>query len=235
MPYTRFPPSIPPRGGRRNWVEELTLPTRLELYAHGLVERKIATYGFVVWDVGENRLLQEHGAIAAKGPEATPLAAGYTALIEGLGWLVRHGHRRRRIVAYSDNVLVCDQLSGGRPVHDGAQWQLVREGQRIVRLFSQLSLKSISEQVNDHAVGLAAGAYVAAQEEQRLQRVPAVLRELRRARPDIYLVGDRYQVDLAAGTCTCPDFRTMHSDQYPIRCKHLLAALQQRSSPAPDS
>lgn len=235
MPYTRFPPSIPPRGGRRNWAEELTLPTRLELYAHGLVERRIAAYGFLVWDVGENRLLQEHGAIAAKGPEATPLAAGYTALIEGLGWLVRHGHRRRRIVAHTDHVLVCDQLSGGRPVHDGEQWQLVREGQRIVRLFSQLSLKSISEQVNDHAVRLAAGAYVAAQEDKRLQRVPAVLRELRPAGPDIFLVGDRYQVDLAAGTCTCPDFRTMHSDQYPIRCKHLLAALQQRSSQAPDS
>ncbi len=235
MPYTRFPPSIPPRGGRRNWTEELTLPTRLELYAHGLVERRIAAYGFVVWNVGENRLLQEHGALAAKGPEATLVAAGYHALIEGLGWLVRHGHRRRRIVAYSDNVLVCDQLTGGRSVHDGAEWQFVREGQRTLRLFSQLSLESISEQVNDHAVRLAAGAYVAVQEEQRLQRAPAVLRELRPAGQDIYLVGDRYRVDLTAGTCTCPDFRTMHSDQYPIRCKHLLAALQQHSSQPPDS
>jgi len=78
QPYSRFTPS--PRGGRRNWEQELRLPTRLELYSHGLVERRIATYGFSVWDVGENRLLMEHGALIVKGAKALPAVAEYGAL-----------------------------------------------------------------------------------------------------------------------------------------------------------
>jgi len=227
-PYTQFPPT-PPRGGRRNWAQELTLPTRLELYTHGLVERRMATYGFLVWDVGENRLLVEHGALIAEGKEATPAVAGHRALIEGLNWLIRQEQHRRRIVAYSDSVLVHDYLSGDRPVRDEAHWPLVREAQRAMRLFPQFTLKLISRQNNGRAARLAADAYIAAQEAKRLRRVPAVLRELRPVGPNLYLVGDRYKVDLAAGTCACPDFRRMHTEQYPIRCKHLLAALQASS------
>ncbi len=71
MPYSKFPPSLP-RGSRRNWAEKLTLPTRLDLYVHGLVERKIATCGLLVWDVGENRLLLEHGRLIAEGKGVNP-------------------------------------------------------------------------------------------------------------------------------------------------------------------
>lgn len=225
MPPTATSPTQMPRR-RRDWAQELSLPTLLALYAHGLSQRRIATYGFRVWDVGENRQLMEHSAVAAEGAAVTRALADYRAIIEALNWLIREGHRRRRIVAYTDSRLVHEQLTGDRPVEESAHWPLVREAQRAVGAFRQLSLELVSEEENSGAARLAAGAYVTLLEARRLRRVPDVLAELLPAGSQQFLVGERYRVDLAAGTCTCPDFRRMHSELYPVRCKHLLAALQ---------
>jgi hypothetical protein len=96
----------------------------------------------------------------------------------------------------------------------------------VIKRFPQLSLELISEKENQHAIQQAVAAYVAIQEERRRQRTGEVLRELFATQPGHFLVGNRYKVDLEAGTCTCPDFRRMYTDEYPIRCKHLLAAEQ---------
>jgi ribonuclease HI len=211
---------------RRNWAQELSLPTLLAAYAHGLSQRRIATYGFRVWDVGENRQLMEHSAVAAEGAGVTQALADYRAITEALNWLIREGHSQRRIAAYTDSQLVYQQLAGDRPVEDRAHWPLVGEAQRAVGAFRQLSLELVTEEENSDAVRLAAAAYVTLLEARRLPRVPDVLAELLPTGSQQFLVGERYRVDLAAGTCTCPDFRRMHTEQHPVRCKHLLAALQ---------
>jgi ribonuclease HI len=225
MPFTKIPPSLPPRGSRRDWREQLALPNRLDLYGHGLVERRLATYGFVVWDVGENRMIMEHGRLIAEGAQATQALADHRALIEGIGWLVRQELHRRRITAYTDSALVYGHLMGEGPVSDEENLPLVWEARRAVDQCLQLTLKLISPHENSRAVQLAANAYVKAQEARRKERAAEVIPELSLAQPGVYMVGDRYRVDLAAGTCTCPDYRQMHTQQYPIRCKHLLAAI----------
>ena len=118
MPFTKIPPTLPPRGSRRDWQERLTLPSRLELYGHGLAERRIATYGFVVWDVGENRMIMEHGRLIAEGAQATQSLADHRALIEGIQWLVREGLHRRRIVAFTDSAPAYQGLMGEGPTSD---------------------------------------------------------------------------------------------------------------------
>jgi hypothetical protein len=226
MPFTKIPPALPPRGSRRDWHERLTLPNRLELYGHGLVERRIATYGFVVWDVGENRMIMEHGRLIAEGAQATQALADHRALIEGARWLVRQELHRRRIIAFTDSPLVYQHLVGEGAVSEAECLPIVWDTRRALGQCPQLTLKMIPQHENSRAVQLAVNAYVAAQEARRRQRASEVLPELSPAEPGVYLVGDRYQVDLVAGTCTCPDFRQMHTQQYPIRCKHLLAALE---------
>jgi ribonuclease HI len=197
----------------------------LDLYVHGLVERKVATCGLLVWDVGENRLLLEHGRLIAEGKGVSSSFADQRALGEGLNWLIRQGLYRRRIVAFTDSVHIYEldelneQGAGERP--------LAQELRELVKRFPQLTLKLISRQENRRAGQLAAAAYVAFQEDRRRERAAEVVDELQRVKPEIYLVGERYKVDLAAGTCTCPDFRRMHTERYPIRCKHLLAAQQE--------
>jgi len=224
MPFTKIPPALPPRGSRRDWREQLTLPHRLDLYGHGLVERRLATYGFVVWDVGENRMIMEHGRLIAEGAQATQALADHRALIEGVKWLIRQELHRRRITAFTDSALVYEHLMGDGPVSNQEYLPLIWEARRAVEQCSQLTLKLIPPHENGRAVQLAANAYVAAQEARRRQRASEVIPQLSLAQPGVYLVGDRYRVNLEAGTCTCPDFKQMHTQQYPIRCKHLLAA-----------
>ena len=225
MPYSRFPPTDPPRRSRSNWAAELSLPTRLELATHGLLERSIATYGFVVWDVGVNRFLVQHGSRIVQ-QKVTQTDAHLYALIAGLKWLARQDLHRRRTVAWTESPRVYDQLVKDQPARDENTRRLAELGREQMRRFSQLELKMITPGSNQHASQLAAEAYVNAQEESRRRRVPAVLPDLTRVGDGVFRVGDRYTVDLNAGTCTCPDFHQMHTARFPIRCKHLLAAIQ---------
>lgn len=225
-PFSRFPQPNPPRGKRRNWPADYVLPTRLELGSHGLWERGMACYGFAVWDIGHNRLLIRHGALIEHGEAMDAVAAGHHALLEGLGWLRRQGAHRRRTVVGTDNPLAYAQLQGDRPAQDLPYAPLIQQVARMLAGFPNHTLQLIPAERNNQAIQAADDAYVSAQEAERLARVAEVLPELQPAGPGLYRVGDRYWVDLQAGTCTCPDFRQVHSERRPIRCKHILAALQ---------
>jgi hypothetical protein len=240
-PFSRLPQPDPPRGKRRSWPADYTLPTRLELRAHGLYQRGMACYGFSVWDVGQNRLLIRHGAPIGhgQGPGAAvdAAAAGLHALLEGLSWLIREDEHRRRLLVCTDDPIVYTELQRDGPPPAAAHGFLVRQVISTLARCPHHALQLIAADRNVQAIGAADDAFVAAQEAERLARAPEVLPELHPVGPYLYLVGDRYRVDLAAGTCTCPDFRTVHTERHPIRCKHLLAALQlagRTSPPAPD-
>lgn len=227
MTFSRFPPDEPRGARRRDWHQALQLPNRLELFCHGHVERGVAACGFLLWEVGENRLVMEYGG--ALGPPAgwkrmTPLAAEYGALVVGLNWLVEHRLHKRHGIVFCDSPLVVAQMHGRRPVERPADWDLLRPAQRALQFCPQMALELVSEERNRPAIDRATEGWVAFQETQRRERAQAVLQELRQVGPGLYLVGDRYRVDLAAGQCTCPDFRRWQRENYPVRCKHLLAA-----------
>lgn len=223
MSYTKFPPSQP-RGSHRDWEAALQLPTRLEIYAHGLVERQIATCGFVVWDVGENRQLISHGKVVAEGRHVTEELADILALLEGLRWLIHQEFHRKRVLAFTNNRSVVHRLSLRRPAMSKGVSDAIHELQRVVGRFPQLEVDVAPPDKTIDAFEKASAAYVSVQEDRRRQRVPEVLNELYQIKPGHYWVGNRFQVNLEAGTCTCPDFRQNHTEKYPIRCKHLLAA-----------
>ncbi len=224
MPYSKLPPAVPPRGSHRDWRAKLQLPHRLELSVHGLVERRTAAYGFAVWDVGENRLVMAHGGVAAEGAEASPEIAELAGLTEGLGWLIRQQLYRRRTIATVSSPSIHAYLAGNRPVPDQTLRSLVLQTRAALNRFPQLELRLTPPRPDGPAALRARQAYVEAEEAQRNARIPEVLLELHPAGPGRFRVGDRYTVDLSAGTCSCPDFGRVHSDRYPIRCKHLLAA-----------
>jgi hypothetical protein len=223
-PFSRRSPKMPPRGKIREWRQELALPTRLEIYVHGLVERNIAAYGFWVWDVGENRLIISHGAVSDRGQGIRQEQADLQALTTGLEWIVKTGLHRRKTIAYTDSLTAFQIADSGQPV--GASRPEAALALKTIAQFSQLSIQLVNLSNNRKAIELAVNAYVNAQELQRMKRVPEVLSELRRIGPQTFLVGDRYRVDLQTGICTCPDFQRIHSSIYPVRCKHLLAAIQ---------
>jgi len=234
-PFSRLPQPDRPRGKRRDWPADYRLPTRLELATHGLWERGLACYGFAVWDVGQNRLLIRHGAPIGRGRGLDGVAAGHHALLAGLNWLVREEQHRRRLVVGTDNPLVYAQLEGAALAPDSPYGALVGEVRRALALCPQQTLQLMAEGRTGEAIAAADRAYVRAQEAGRRARAAEVVAELRPAGPDLYLVGRRYRVDLAAGTCSCPDFRRVHTERHPVRCKHLLAALQLADGPeAPD-
>ena len=227
MTFSRFPRRAPRGGRQRDWVRALELPTGLELFAHGRVERGVAVCGFVVWDVGENRQVMAYGGVLGPPPgwkRVTPLAAEYQSLTAGLNWLVEHELHRRHGFAYSDSVLVVEQLSGQRPVEKDAEWDLLRPARKALSLCPNFKLALVSGERNVLAAEAATEAWVAFQQTERRERALAVLQELTQVSPTTFLVGDRYKVDLAAGTCSCPDFRRWQRENYPVRCKHLLAA-----------
>lgn len=187
----------------------------------------MAAFGFWVLDVGENRLLASKGAVL-EGPYIDRVTAEFQALTIGLDWLVREGLNRRKIVAYTDSPDVFQSTGGidrGIQAYPNAPAG-VRE---TFAQFPQLAIKLIDRSQNKKSVDLALQAYVSAQETERMLRVPEVLPELTRIGPYEFLVGDRYKVNIQDGTCTCPDFRRTHNDEYPIRCKHLLAAIKVQS------
>lgn len=226
MSASRPHASNSPRGSRRDWERDLELPTLLTLHTHGMARRRVASYGFVVWDVGENRLLMEHGAVVPEDIGVSWIGASYHALQAGLSWLVEHQAHRRRLQAYTDNPLLLDQLFGRRSVEREDHWDLLRDVQRMMRLCPLLELCLVAEEQNGRAIELALAAYVEGQEARRLARTDEVLKELLLVQPGVYLVGDRYRVDLEGGTCTCPDFTANQRRNLPIRCKHLLAAIR---------
>jgi len=225
-PFSKLSPRLPPRGKNRQWQQTLALPSRLECCCHGLVERKQAAAGYWVLDLGQNRALVTFGGLIELEAGSNESVAQLQALILLLNWLDRAGLQKRRIAVSLDSLavyaLLADRNRGRVP------WAAGRFDELMVLLheFSDLEFKLVDLSRNARAVQLAVEGYVNALERRRRARTRDVIPQLEPCGPHQYRVGDRYRVDLEAGTCTCPDFRRWHTGRFPIRCKHILAALE---------
>jgi hypothetical protein len=186
----------------------------------------MACYGFAVWDVGQNRLMIKHGGLIGAGEGQDATMASHHAALEGLRWLIRQAEHRRRVVVRIDHPLAYAEIEGRQAAPSSRTRTLVAEVRQTLARFPQHALQLVPTGQNQQAMLAADQAFVEAQEADRRIRAAEVIPELRSVGSGVYRVGDRYRVDLAAGTCSCPDFRQVHSERHPIRCKHLLAAWQ---------
>jgi ribonuclease HI len=200
------------------------LPDRIDLYLHGLLERNIASYGFWIWDLADNRLLAERRGIAARGGSSHRFIAEFRAAAHAMTWLLREKMVGRPLALHTDSPTVYHCLARPQHLPSELPTALADQLRAIVPSLSHMQVKLVPEAANARAVQLAAEAYVRCQESRRTALAERVLYELQPIGHGRFRVGSRYDVDLVTGTCTCPDFRSLLSGRFPVRCKHLLAA-----------
>jgi ribonuclease HI len=202
----------------------------ISIYCDGLCEPRnpggIATWGYVAYKAGQ-RLTSARGVVG-QGRGMTNNVAEYTAIIEALRWLLDAGHHGQTAIIQTDSQLAVFQLRGIWAVKSDRIRPLYREAGRLARELGPVRFAWIPREDNEEADALSVVAYVEAQEAKRRERAGSVA--LERLGPARFLANGKYAVDTGAGTCTCPDFKNRHTPRFPIRCKHLLVALDRAAA-----
>ncbi len=197
----------------------------IQVWCDGLCEPRnpggMATWGYVIYRDGE-RLLAGKGVVG-EGKGMTANVAEYTALIEAMRWLLGAGYQKRETVLHTDSQMAVRQLEGEWAVKSHRIRSIHKQAKRLKWQFRKIRFVWVPRRQNEEADALSVEAYVEAREEKRRERAAAVA--LERHGPNQFLANGKYSVDTEANTCTCPDYKRRHSARYPIRCKHLLAAL----------
>ena len=164
----------------------------------------------------------------ARGKGGTNNVAEWAALLYGLQ--AAAARRPERLLIHGDSQLAINQLTGRWRVH-AVHLRPYRD--RCLELLDRIGCgwqaRWVPREENEEADGLSVQAYVEYEEAKRRARIKGVLPRLEKLETGKYLVhGSQttYLVDPDAGTCTCPDFEKRHSKRFPIRCKHILAALE---------
>ena len=206
----------------------------LTLYFDGLCEPVnpggIACYGWLLLDE-RGQVVQEDDGVEARGPDATNNVAEWSALLYGLR--AAAALHPERLEIRGDSRLVINQLTGSWRMNAAHLWSY---RDRCLDLLHgcQWTAKWIPRDRNEAADALSRKAYraeaLASEEEKRRAKVPEVLPRLQSLGDGMYSVAGVYVVDAHAGRCTCPDFVKRHTENFPLRCKHLLAAEEKEKS-----
>ena len=199
----------------------------LTLYFDGLCKPVnpggIACFGWQILEDGV--IIQEDDGVEARGPKATNNMAEWAALLYGLR--AAAALRPESLEIRGDSQLVINQLTGSWRMN-AARLRPYRE--RCLELLRgcQWGARWIPREQNEATDALSRKAYraeaLAEAEEKRRAKVPEVLPRLQPLGDGVYSVGGVYVMDIHAGRCTCPDFVRRHTEDFPLRCKHLLAA-----------
>ncbi|WP_156896820.1 reverse transcriptase-like protein, partial [Desulfovirgula thermocuniculi] len=160
------------------------------------------------------------------GPGATNNVAEYTAVIRALEWLLESGYRDEEVEVCSDSQLCIYQLRGEYAVKSPRVAPLYRRAKELAGRFRRLRFRWVPREQNTEADALSRRAYARAAppDPRRLARAAELAPSVRPLGGGRFAVPsqsgrEEYLVDLAAGTCTCPDFA-----RYGVKCKHILAA-----------
>jgi len=202
--------------------------TTLTLYFDGLCEPVnpggIACFGWLLLDE-RGQVVQEGNGVEARGPDATNNVAEWAALERGLR--AAAALRPESLEIRGDSQLVINQLTGSWRMN-AVHLRPYRERCLYLLRGCQWAARWIPREQNEAADALSRKAYraeaLAEAEEKRWAKVPEVLPRLQPLGDGAYSVGGVYVVDVHAGRCTCPDFTKRHTADFPLRCKHLLAA-----------
>lgn len=183
-----------------------------------------ACYGWVAYQDKEK--IGEGYGVVCSGPEATNNVAEYTAVIRALEWLLEKGFTAERIEVRSDSQLCIYQLTGVYAVRSARIKPLYRKARELARKFSSLGFRWVPREKNEEADELSRKAYAesAALDKKRLAKAEKLVKNVEEVGGGQYHVlsstgKSKYVVDLAALTCTCPDFQKRG-----IKCKHIIAA-----------
>lgn len=171
------------------------------------------TWGFVI-EAGGDTLAKERGYIG-EGEGITNNVAEYTALLEALE------HAREEVSAAAvdvrgDSQLVVRQLRGEYDVNSPRLRPLYERARRLLSAFDAARLRWVPRERNREADRLSRRAYEEHAYADRLERAKAEAMAVEPLGDGRYRVKGEYEVDLEAGTCTCPDF-----EHRGAKCKHL--------------
>ncbi|NSW82782.1 MAG: reverse transcriptase-like protein [Syntrophothermus sp.] len=194
------------------------------VYCDGLCEPNpggIATWGFIIKQ-GKKTLHQSCGT-AAIGKEATNNVAEYTALINALEHLNSSGITGK-IIVKTDSQLMANQLNGTYAVRSKRIIPLYQKARALMKKLNA-RIVWIPREKNADADALSVKAYCQELEKSRLEKAKTIT-DIIKTGPYEYIINGKYTVKLNSRPfCTCPDF-ARHSGRFPIRCKHILAALE---------
>jgi len=192
----------------------------LTLYFDGLCEPMnpggIACYGWLLLQDGKE--IARGNGVETRGPDATNNVAEWSALLYGLR--AAAALRPESLEIRGDSQLVINQLTGSWRMN-AAHLRAYRDRCLDLLHGCQWTARWVSRGQNEAADAL---SWLAYEEEKRRAKVPEVLPRLQPLGDGMYSVGGVYVVDAHAGRCTCPDFVKRHTENFPLRCKHLLAA-----------
>ena len=188
---------------------------QLVIYADGLCEPfnpgGWACWGWVALEDGQE-IASGHGC-AGHGRGVSNNLAEYKAAVEAMRWAV--AQRRKGVLLRTDSQLVVRQAAGDWDCHAQHLLPFVEELRYLLRQ-AQGRIEWVPRERNQRADALSREAYEEAVDRARVARAADVQIEKKDGK---IIANGRYLVDLAQGTCTCPDFQHRHQP-----CKHLIAA-----------
>ena len=221
---------------------------KLWIYCDGLCEPRnpggIATYGFVVYGP-EDLVLHEEGGFLVRGEGASNNVAEYGAALQALKWTLGNGYEAAEIVLHGDSRLLINQLSGAWAVRSPKIRPLWEEAKALISRFREVrpELRWVPREENEEADRLSVAAYVEVLEADRRGRAREV--EIEPLGGGLFLAQGRarsYLLDAVNGLCPCRDHKQINKGRFlrevreagfSIRCKHLLAAGEDLSTPHP--
>lgn len=141
------------------------LEERIILMFDGLCEPYnpggIATYGFLVYRNGE-KLYEEGGFVGAGiwGDDVSNNVAEYTALIKGMEYILRQGHRGPLVVR-GDSQLVIRQMRGEYAVRARRLIKLHQRAKELANNFERITFEWVPREENAESDKLCRVAYEA--------------------------------------------------------------------------
>lgn len=180
------------------------------------------TYGIVIEQGGE--LVHEEGGYLGDGEAMTNNVAEYEALLAALTY-VQEDAPAGPVTVHGDSELVIRQLTGEYAVRSDRLRPLWREAKQLATTLD-VDFEWVPRDQNERADALAQKAYyehtAADAIAQRRARAETEAMSITPIDDDIYEVKRTYRVDLAARSCTCPDFQNRG-----LPCKHIFKVEQE--------
>ncbi|MEN8097779.1 MAG: SWIM zinc finger family protein [Chloroflexota bacterium] len=222
MVFSSFKSNHVPRGSLRD-RPSIEPSQQLVVDAFGMVEKGISVTGFTITDMGANRQIAVHAQVlnVAQSVEQTTIIAA----TEAMEWLVAEKMHKKQVILRMSNMNAYILISGNTANAGEDTWKVLRQFQANASMFPYLDLRLVSPSEVEGTRQQTEKIYVAHQEGKRWQRAKSTLSELEQVSDTKFAVGERYIVDLETIHCTCPDFQHTYTKRFPIRCKHILAAM----------
>lgn len=166
-----------------------------------------AAYGYILKRDG-NTVAEGHGYVG-HGEGMTNNVAEYTGLIEVLKICQKETEEGEKVIVYGDSQLAIRQMTGVYRVKSRRIRPLWQRAQDTAK-FLDVDFKWVPREHNEEADYLSRQAYYEHGDPPRKRRAMNTEMDIQHVRGNLWKVWN-YDVDMDAGTCTCPDFQKQTS------------------------